>query len=301
MRLQVMALSDPGSPGRTNEDVAGSTDRSAWVLDGATGLGGDDLIAGEPAAAWLARAYDQRLRAAGARKLAAPSALFARVITEVAAEFKAIRARAPRHRYEQPSAGMIFVQLRKAGRLEWASLGDCRAILRGCSGRMRVTPGSATLRRLDRKAITELAARRRAAEAHGMDPPYADLLAAVRPTLRKHRGQLNRPGADGYWVLAGHTAAVGHLACGELPVPDRGDPVRGLLVSDGFYRLVDTFRRYGDAELLDAALRPGGLVALRDELRALEQADPECRNPLRLKPRDDATALLFQVTGVPTG
>ena len=43
---------------------------------------------------------------------------------------------------------------------------------------------------------------------------------------------------------------------------------------------------------LRRAARDVGLQALYDELRATEAADAECRRYPRLKPRDDATAVL---------
>ena len=63
-----------------------------------------------------------------------------------------------------------------------------------------------------------------------------------------------------------------------------------LMMSDGFYRLVDTFERYTDATLFQA-VEQRGLAALLQELRELERGDPECRRHLRFKTHDDATAL----------
>lgn len=72
-------------------------------------------------------------------------------------------------------------------------------------------------------------------------------------------------------------------------------PIRALLMSDGFYRLVDTFSAYrDDATLFAVALQPKGLTTLLAELRAREDADPECIAHPRLKPKDDATALLVE-------
>jgi hypothetical protein len=65
------------------------------------------------------------------------------------------------------------------------------------------------------------------------------------------------------------------MEVGTVPLDDTGG-IRGLLVSDGFYRLVDTVGLVRDpAALLDAARkdRLGGLVAA---LRAREGSDPEC-------------------------
>ncbi len=67
-----------------------------------------------------------------------------------------------------------------------------------------------------------------------------------------------------------------------------------LLASDGLTRLVDVFQRYNTRAFFDAA-RERGLEALLTELRALEAADPDCRQFPRAKVNDDATGLLLEV------
>jgi hypothetical protein len=67
-----------------------------------------------------------------------------------------------------------------------------------------------------------------------------------------------------------------------------------LMLSDGFYRLVDHYHLYSDESLLTAAVEDG-LQVLAQRLRRLEDEDAECRVYPRLKPRDDASALLLVV------
>jgi hypothetical protein len=47
--------------------------------------------------------------------------------------------------------------------------------------------------------------------------------------------------------------------------------------------------------MLMEAAQARGLASLVNELRAIEAGDPECRTYPRLKPRDDATAVLVRV------
>jgi hypothetical protein len=65
------------------------------------------------------------------------------------------------------------------------------------------------------------------------------------------------------------------------------------VLSDGFYRLVDVYRRHSYDTLLTAA-ETSSLAPLLDELRAIEAADAACRLYPRLKPRADATAVLVR-------
>jgi hypothetical protein len=280
-------LSDPGGgPASVNEDVAGHVARSAWVLDGATGLADGRLLPGPSDAAWLAAAYDDLLRAHADRADLGPKHLLADLIETVAASFAAQALRPAEHRYELPSGGMALVRLRR-GRLEYARLGDCRAILAPAGGPV-ISTRRPPLHRLDARAVRRLVALRR----RDPDASHATLHRALQGELRANRSQLNRPG--GYWVLGTEPAAARHAETGGLPLAD--GPVRGLLVSDGFYRLIDTFAAYPDDAALLARALAVGLAPLLAELRALEDADPECVAHPRLKPKDDATALLFEAT-----
>lgn len=66
-----------------------------------------------------------------------------------------------------------------------------------------------------------------------------------------------------------------------------------LLMTDGFYHLVDVYGAYTVDALLDAAIC-GGLAKLRDQLRCIEGDDPNGIRFPRIKPSDDATAVLLE-------
>ena len=60
-------------------------------------------------------------------------------------------------------------------------------------------------------------------------------------------------------------------------------------------RLVDVFHRYTIQTLYEAA-RQQGLATLLMEVRALENADGDCRQFPRAKCNDDATGLLVEIS-----
>lgn len=81
-------------------------------------------------------------------------------------------------------------------------------------------------------------------------------------------------GPDGYRLLPPGLDATTDVAQHRVPVEPG---TKGLMVSDGFFRLIDTFRT---------------------RLRALEVNNPEDQRSPRLKHSDDATAPAFEpVTG----
>jgi hypothetical protein len=67
-----------------------------------------------------------------------------------------------------------------------------------------------------------------------------------------------------------------------------------LLATDGFYALVEDYKRYGDRELI-ATAQTIGLATLARELRHIENDDPNGERFPRMKKSDDATALLVRV------
>jgi hypothetical protein len=67
-----------------------------------------------------------------------------------------------------------------------------------------------------------------------------------------------------------------------------------LLASDGFLALVTDYGAYSAEAVLEAALTKG-LGALGEELRAIEDGDPEGRKYPRFKKCDDATAVLLKL------
>jgi hypothetical protein len=201
------------------------------------------------------------------------------------------------HRAEVPQAGrksavrhvILAVGRRdhpaREGGVELVNLGDCKLLFRGANRGPTRSFGTSALAPLDRMLIDGIVR----LQAEGIVEPAA-LWTRLVPHIRANRGRMNTEG--GYWVLDVPGRGLDHAE--ELIVAP--DEIREfLLVTDGFYRLVDTYRVFDDEALLDAALSRG-LAALCRKLRAVEAQDAGCRTYPRLKPRDDATAVLGRVS-----
>jgi serine/threonine protein phosphatase PrpC len=249
------------------------------------------LLPGASDAAWLVSAYDDRLRANAHRTECELQHFFADLITDVGADFEARKLLAPASRFELPSAGIAFVRLRAAN-LEYARLGDCRAIFTLPKTAHVLSTDSSPLQYLDAAVLEKMGALRR----NNISVSHEQVHRMVQNDLRANRSLLNTEG--GYWVLSNDPTAARHMEIGTLPL-NRTDTFRGLLVSDGFYRLVDTFRVYPDDAALFRAALNRGLVAMLTELRTLENMDPECAAHPRFKPKDDASAVLFEIIEAP--
>ena len=290
MRLTLIAREserDPRAP--ANEDLAGWTDTSVWLLDGATGLAETRCLPGPSDAKWLVERMDEAFRRFDPDPCLTLPGLLREAVQQVREEFARDALRIPLQRFEEPSASMIFLRCRR-GQLEYAVLGDCRALFeRG--GEIGEIHGFGRIEALDRQAIVQMQ-RLRASAAH-LD--YLAVRAAILPLLREHRMHLNTPG--GYWALGLEPEAVDHMATGILEPPPSGEV---LLLTDGFYRLVDTFAALSPQGLL-ARVRDDGATTLVKLLRQLEELDPECLQHPRLKAFDDASAVLVGFEGASAG
>lgn len=276
-----------GAGGRIDEDRLGAAGAAAWVIDGCTGLAADLVPGVASDAAWYAGELSAAFADLSAE--AEPDAVMRGAIRRLAARFAAATTGRPAPApYEVPSAAAGWIRRGADGAVDYAGLGDCVVLVAGPEGGSRRLGSRQAEPDWAGDAWLNAAIRRLHAE--GVEGPAA-VWAELGGTLRDRRARMNRP--DGYWIFAVDPAAADHLERDRL-MPPRD--AAALLMTDGFYRLVDHYRAY-DHDGLVAAAREHGLVALYRELRAIETADADCRRFPRLKPSDDAAAMLVALDG----
>lgn len=267
--------------GGANDDRWGCTEQAAWVIDGATSLQDTPGLAGPSPAAWFAEAVQRhvfQLVAAQARL----ETLLPAVGARVRADFRRDAGRDLAADEEPPAASITLLRQTAAGAIDALNLGDCVLLYRHRDGDLRRF-GSSLVTRFEDKVMAIMQRMRAAGDS------AAAVQAAVWAQVRDNRGWSNRAG--GYWVLDLTDRWQGQEQIARL---EAAPGSAALLMSDGYYRLVDTYRCYDDEALLAAGLRRG-LAALYDELRRIEAGDAETLRYPRIKVRDDATAVLLQV------
>lgn len=281
--IQVIeGLSIPGTPGKENDDALGSTGSIAFVLDGATGLGDTPMMPGASDAAWVAHAArDLLLREHGAGSDL--RAIITRAAEGVAARFEAERLRAPVARWELPWATLSLIGV-EDGRLNIAYVGDSRVLIETHDDEIHNFGTNPSRTAFESKLAAKMIAKRKS-EALGID----SIRATVLPELRRARDTVNT--ASGYWLMGPDPAVGANATVTSLKLDG---PATVLLVTDGFYALVEDYKRYGDRELI-ATAQTLGLGILARELRHIEDDDAEGVRYPRMKKSDDATALLVRV------
>lgn len=268
----------PGS--RINEDGAGLHGRSAWIIDGATGLSTEQLTAGGSDAAWLAGALDEALQRLSGEGLHGPDIL-RQLESEVRGKFEAATAHLPGHHlHRAPSACLGLVQAQEAGaeklRVEGFFLGDVVALVPSEKGIERWTDERS--KPFEQKTLAALG-------AEGHEP--GQMPEVVRRQILENRTKLNQP--DGYWVVSPCHPYAGRELRFEAQI-EEGEAI--ILATDGFMRLVDGFAAYTDRSL-HAALAAGRGDDLIEELRGLERSDLLSGAYPRVKTHDDATVLVI--------
>ena len=254
---------------------------AAWVLDGATNLDRNYVPGVDSDAAWYAQSLSAALQKTSLNQQA-PGAIFRHVIEDVATEFNAKVDRAALPLYAQPSAAGVWLRWQD-NQFDYASLGDCRVIVKTTGDAARLIGPDADIFS-DARRNQQIKELREANNLQTAD----DIFEFFLPHNRTARATMNTE--NGYRIFSIHADAADHLDQASLTL---NKPAHILLMSDGLFRLIDVIPTYNLETLMATAIN-NGLQSLYDELRALEQADPDCHAHPRTKAFDDVSAILLQ-------
>ena len=106
------------------------------------------------------------------------------------------------------------------------------------------------------------------------------------------RASRNRINSGNNWLFSPDVKAASHVSRRVMKIKS-GSEI--LLLTDGFLALASDYGAYNADSLMDGA-RSKGLVALGEQLRAVEADDSGGDKFPRFKKSDDATALLLRLT-----
>lgn len=295
MDMQIEVVSS-GANAQRNEDWAGSFRRTGIgstggnggttdlvIVDGATSVADRDYI--DPVAGdvvWFVDRFASALGACIASGLGQEAAVQA-AVDAVHAAFRERSAGQSVPLHAWPIAAMSWVRAHETAdghRLNLYCLGDCTLLMRAPDGRIHdldpfVNPQEAILRaeiaRLQSEGIEDAAERK----------------ARLLPMLRARREFQNTAAGTNSLCLRPNGAFGARRAAVDAPP---GSAV--LCMTDGFYRLVDTYALH-TPESLFALCEGQGLHAALGQLRCYEDRARAAAS-MTLKPADDASALLWR-------
>lgn len=270
-------VSDAG--GGVNDDAAGARANAIWVLDGATGASDVACTSGPTDAAWLARFVSDWLRKNSDPVL--PLLHQLPQLQDVLCDAFAKEGHAAEIAQEDtPSACLGIVEYdARHGTLEIGLIGDLSVVIASTDG---------TVRYFTDPSVERFGARSLAiwCEARLQGASLEEAWKIVRPAIRENRRMVNRP--EGYWVVNPVMPWLEGVRYHSVPA-EAG--MRVMLVSDGYFRLVDVLGHCDDRTLLESSFALG-LEVMVATLRRIETEDPDCLVHARMKPHDDATAII---------
>lgn len=274
-------LSKSGSMAKNNEDIWGHSDDAVWVFDGATGLAPDQLVApaGQTDPRWLVeQAHDSLLD--NADKIDDMQQLYQTVLSDCARAFSQQARRQPDAPHEYPMAASLIVK-QEGDQVTSGALSDCSLIIEMTEG-LKTISGDEAHAALDAQSAARMA--EEVAKGYTFDQARANIM----PLLRHSRSLANQSG--GYSVFTPDAGISDRVRLNHFNVKPGA---MALLMSDGFYALVEKYKAYTDQSLLEAA-KTKGLEALYNQLREIENADDNGADYARTKKSDDATAVLVR-------
>ncbi len=285
------SFSSSGSPGRPNEDAFGVSGEGAWIIDGATGLAEQVFVAGpgESDASWLAGQMNAVFSSlSSASRAPRGFEFFARARMEILDLFTRRARLNPQEISEWPCAATARVY-RNGNDVCCESLDDCIVLLRRRDGGVEVFGGDPVHADIDARSVAELLRLRR----EGILTDQTEILGAgslLMPVIREGRARANAPGGYGSFTLGADLRSE-LLRTRSFAIDSL---THVLLMTDGFYALVEDYGQVTDEDLFARALSEG-LESLTRTLRAAEDSDPRGVRWPRLKKSDDATAVLLRV------
>lgn len=255
-----------------NDDVS-----AAWVFDGVTGINNKNYVPVGTDAAWLVGSAHTHLLRLAKLNLTLQEIL-SQLVCALIEDWKIISATLSLpENYDPPAACLILTKCYE-GAWQAVRLGDSCLMAKDADGRVKNLIASPN-KDFDSWLTTDVTKRRRA-NLHNTK----ELLAEFRPQLLARRKLRNS--SAGYGVLESNVAALNFAEYLEL-----GHLTELLICTDGFFRAVDCYNLYDEAELLGASQMQDGVEKILLAIRNTEAADPSCETHPRFKPADDATAV----------
>jgi hypothetical protein len=278
--MHVSLATRAAEPGRHNEDHAVSHDRFAAVLDGVSSPAGMDTgCVHNPA--WYVRKLGARLVETHQHN---PDGDLREVVAEAIEAVRGDHGDGCDLAHPGSPQATLAVLRRSTDHGDVLVLGDCTVVLDRAGDITTVT---------DERMLAVAGELRQAAFASTVAIGSSDQADRVQALVLGKRDYHNRPG--GYWTAATNPLAAYEAITGRMPLAGPTALTRAALLTDGASCLVDRYRLYDWAGMLDL-LGDLGPEHVIDVIRAAEDSDPEAQRWTRLKRHDDATIAYISVS-----
>lgn len=262
-----------------NEDAAGITPFGVWVLDGATGLNGKNIVSDESDARWYSQWWNNFLHENIYRSDSLKEIMLDG-IRSIKKEYKELVEGKDVKKLDLPSSSIAIVKFRD-DMIEYFLLGDCSFFYN--DGERKIIKDR-SICHLDDKVYDEMI------RIPNLDKlSFNEIKARVMNTIIDNRMKKNTK--DGYWILDFSEEAIENSIHGYIQVEDE---MKIMLASDGFTCASDRYGILKEDELIYIAEKMG-IEYIFNQVREFEEDDYKAIKMPRFKVMDDSTAVYVEL------
>jgi|AntRauTorcE11897_2_1112592.scaffolds.fasta_scaffold00095_16 hypothetical protein len=264
-----------------NEDAATFNNKSAWVLDGATGLG-KNIISKTSDASWYSQQWDRYLKNNINDTSKTLNEIFKTGMTQIKKEYDKLSSNQKVDNIDMPSAGIALIRQNNK-RIEYFLLGDCMLSIKFVNQISHFKMQE--LDKLDKISIKQMIKTYNEGGYKNLVDTRQD--KSVQSILTKNR--LLKNTKNGYWVLGFEKQAIDNALTGFI----ENNNYEILLMSDGFYAIKDKYQTANYNQIFEIAKKEG-IKQIYKNIRQIEEQDYSANKYPRFKKSDDASAVYFE-------
>lgn len=268
-----------------NEDSVGYGKDFIFVIDGATGLRGVNIMGMRSDAEWFSNRLAEQLQVYLRNDNLTIQEILYVSLQQIRSEYFTVLQNYTHIQPDYPSAGIVIFRERN-GYLESFRLGDCVGVVRYKSGKIALMKEE-NLVKLDKYAIE---CQVQMARMNGISVREARPL--INDVLIKNRDKLNTPG--GYWILEPQGVGIPY---GEYRKFDL-DKVESIsCMTDGYFAALETYKLMKNYTEFQDRLIKGQCGRIVKEMFTVQENDMDFNKYPRFKFRDDASAVVAKFRG----
>ncbi|WP_066894951.1 protein phosphatase 2C domain-containing protein [Clostridium nigeriense] len=275
-------LSKQGSNTKPCEDRITVLENTAWVLDGATGITGKKITNSETDAVWYVESINNYLKE-NINTSKSIKDIVKDAIKETKDKYIKFKGFKDLKEIDYPCAAIALVRFND-NYLEYFVLGDCTIIIKE-NGEKAIEIVDNKLIELEEKILKSMS--KTAFEKNISILEARNYCNKEVLDVRKLKNTNN-----GYWILELNKEAVDHCLYGKIKIINSTSI---SLTSDGFSQYYDTFNLTKGYEDFINIVKDTNIEEVYNKLYTKQEEDSKCNNFPRLKKRDDASIIYFEI------
>lgn len=262
-----------------NEDIVGFNTSGAWVLDGATGLNGKNLVSETTDARWYVNWWNKYLYENINKDLSLKEIildgldLIKKDYNERLGDIKV-------EKIDFPSSSIAVVKFHEKS-IEYFMLGDCTLFVK--NGENKIIKDR-TICKFDSLVFDKMID-----IVKVQNRPFSEVRGEVQSLLIENR--LRKNTENGYWILDFEKEAVSKAIHGYMEIENNST---FILASDGFTSACDRYGIYTEDEILEVAEKYG-VEHIYNQVRGFEEKDSNAMKIPRFKIKDDSSCIYLNL------